>query len=56
MSNLVGNNSTNDDYKSDVKPDQTVAPFNDAFSSISWAPTIAQVFASTSWDGELRIF
>lgn len=56
MSTLVGNNSANDDYKSDVKPDQSVAPFNDAFSSISWAPTIPNVFCSSSWDGELRVF
>jgi hypothetical protein len=53
--NLIGN-SYNDDYKNDIKPDQTVTPFGDAFSSISWAPNHNQIFATTSWDGDLRIF
>jgi WD40 repeat protein len=56
MSLLAGNNSSVDDYKADYKPDQSVTPFNDSFSSIAWAPNVPQVFASTSWDGELRIF
>lgn len=53
--NLVVNNF-NDDYKNDIKPDQTVTPFGDAFSSIAWAPNLNQIFATTSWDGDLRIF
>lgn len=56
MSVLIGNNSLIDDYKGDVKPDQSVPPINEAFSSISWAPNVPQVFAATSWDGEMRIF
>lgn len=53
---LVGNSSPVDDYKGDVKPDPSVPPFTDAFSSIAWAPSVPQVFATTSWDGEMRIF
>jgi WD40 repeat protein len=56
MSLLTGNINSVDDYKGDVKPDQSVPPLNDAFSSISWAPNVPQVFATTSWDGDLRIF
>lgn len=56
MSLLGVNATTNDDYKNDIKPDASVQPFNDSFSSISWAPSVPQVFASTSWNGELRIF
>jgi mRNA export factor len=56
MSLLVGNNTGADDYKNDIKPDQSVTPFNDSFSNMAWAPSVPNVFASTSWDGELRIF
>lgn len=41
-----------DDYKNDVKPDQTVPAFNDSISSLAWAnPQFPNFFASTSWDG-----
>jgi mRNA export factor len=56
MSLLGVNTSVNDDYKSDIKPDPSVPAFSDSFSSISWAPSVPQVFASTAWNGELRIF
>lgn len=44
-----------DEYNNDVKPDQTMPPFTDSISHIAWAPTIPNVFACTTWDGELRI-
>lgn len=53
---LLGANQGNDDYKNDIKPDASVPAFTDSFSSISWAPSIPQVFASTAWNGELRVF
>lgn len=54
---LIGVNAVgNDDYKNDIKPDASVPALTDAFSNISWAPTIPQVFAATTWNGELRIF
>jgi WD40 repeat protein len=45
-----------DDYTNDIKPDQTVPSFNDSVSHIAWAPNGAHIFATTSWDGELRVF
>lgn len=56
MSLLGVPTSVNDDYKNDIKPDASVSPFSDSFSNISWAPSVPQVFASTAWNGELRIF
>lgn len=54
MSFLGGTSS--DDYNKDVKPDQTVPIFQDSISAISWAPAqIGNIFATTSWDGELRV-
>jgi len=45
-----------DDYKNDVKPDQSVPNYQDSISSVAWAPPqIGNFFATTSWDGELRI-
>ena len=45
-----------DDYKNDVKPDQSMPNYSDSISSIAWAPNhIGNFFATTSWDGELRI-
>ena len=41
-----------DDYKNDVKPDQSVPPFGDSISSIAWASQQApNLFCSVSWDG-----
>jgi mRNA export factor len=56
MSLLGVNPNANDDYKNDIKPDGSVPAFTDSFSSISWAPTLPQVFAATAWNGELRVF
>ncbi|CAM6006158.1 unnamed protein product [Sphagnum balticum] len=50
------NTNSLDDYKNDIKPDQSTTPFNDSFSSIAWSPTLGPIFASTSWDGELRVY
>ncbi len=44
-----------DEYINDVKPDQSVPPFTDTISHIAWAPTIPNIFACTTWDGDLRI-
>ena len=52
---FLGNTSL-DDYKNDLKPDQSVPNYQDSISSIAWAPPqIGNFFATTSWDGELRI-
>jgi len=45
-----------DDYKSDIKPDQSMPPLGEAFSSMAWATNLQNIFASTSWDGDLRVF
>jgi mRNA export factor len=39
-----------------VLPDQSVHPFHEAFSSLSWAPNSFTLFATTAWDGEVRVF
>lgn len=44
-----------DQYNNDIKPDQSVPQFNESISHIAWAPTIPNVFACTTWDGDLRI-
>ena len=45
-----------DDYKNDIKPDQSVPNFQDSISSISWAPpNIGNYFAASTWDKDLRI-
>lgn len=48
--------TNNDDYKNDIKLDNSAAPLPDAISSISWAPTSDNVFAATSWDGTMRVY
>lgn len=41
-----------DDYKNDIKPDQSMPGFGDTISSLAWANQQApNLFASTSWDG-----
>lgn len=48
--------SAQDDYKNDVKPDQSMPNFNDTISSITWANLqLPNYMATTTWDGELRI-
>lgn len=47
---FIGTNIA-DDYKNDIKPDQTVPPFGEAISSVAWAHNIGQIFATTAWDG-----
>ena len=45
-----------DDYKNDLKPDQSMLAYNDSLSSIAWASQqMPNFFATTSWDGELRV-
>jgi hypothetical protein len=44
----------NDDYKYDIKSAPSVPDFAESISSISWASN--SIFASTSWDGDLRVF
>jgi mRNA export factor len=45
-----------DDYKNDIKPDQSMPNYNDSISSISWSSMqLPNYIATTSWDGELRI-
>lgn len=44
-----------DQYTNDIKPDQSVPLFTESISHIAWAPTIPNVFACTTWDGDLRI-
>lgn len=45
-----------DDYKNDVKPDQSMPNYQDSISNISWAPAhLGNFFVTSSWDGELRI-
>jgi hypothetical protein len=52
---FLGSNN-NDDYKNDLKPDQSMPNYNDSVSSITWAPPqLPNFFATTSWDGELRV-
>jgi len=49
---FLGTPASMDDYKSDIKPDQSMPPFADSISSIAWsAPQLPNYFASTSWDG-----
>jgi hypothetical protein len=44
--------SSLDDYKNDVKPDQTMPNYQESVSAIAWAPShIGNYFATTSWDG-----
>lgn len=45
-----------DDYKNDIKPGPNCAPFDEAISHIAWAPTIPNVFAATTWSGQLRVY
>ena len=53
---FLGANTSLDDYKNDVKPDQSMPPYSDSISSLAWSsPNIGNYFATTSWDGELRI-
>jgi len=52
---FLGNTGA-DDYKNDIKPDQSVPLYSDTISCISWAPQqIGNFFATTSWDGDLRV-
>jgi len=52
---FLGNTGA-DDYKNDIKPDQSVPLFTDSISSIVWAPQhVGNFFATTSWDGDLRV-
>lgn len=54
---FLGTTSALDDYKNDIKPDQSVPNYNDSISSIAWASQqLPNYFATTSWDGELRVF
>jgi mRNA export factor len=56
MAFLGTTGSTLDDYKNDVKPDQSMPAYADSVSSLAWSsPNIGNFFATTSWDGELRI-
>jgi len=49
---FLGANNSLDDYKNDVKPDQSMPQYSDSISSIAWAsPNIGNYFATTSWDG-----
>ena len=49
---FLGANNNLDDYKNDIKPDQTMPNYNDSLSSIAWAnQTLPNYFATTSWDG-----
>ena len=41
--------SANDDYRNDIKPNQTVTPFNDSISNICWSAN-GPYFATTTWD------
>lgn len=53
---FLGTTSALDDYKNDIKPDQSVPNYNDSISSIAWASQqLPNYFATTSWDGELRV-
>ena len=53
---FLGGNTSLDDYKNDIKPDQSMPGYNDSISSIAWASQqMPNFFATTSWDGELRI-
>lgn len=48
--------SAQDDYKNDVKPDQSMPNFNDSISSIVWGNLqVPNYMAVTTWDGELRV-
>ena len=49
---FLGGNTSIDDYKNDIKPDQTMSNYNDSISSIAWAnQQLPNYFATTSWDG-----
>ena len=53
---FLGGNTSLDDYKNDIKPDQSMPGYNDSISSIAWAnQQLPNYFATTSWDGELRV-
>jgi mRNA export factor len=45
-----------DEYKNDLRPDQSVTPFPDSISSLAWSPIGNRIFATTSWGGELRAY
>lgn len=53
---FLGTQNSQDDYKNDIKPDQSMPNYADSISSIAWASAqIPNYFATTSWDGELRV-
>ena len=53
---FLGTNSSLDDYKNDIKPDQSMPNYNDSISNVAWAnQQLPNYFATTSWDGELRV-
>ncbi len=50
------NNHSKDDYLTDIKTEEHMPSFKADISDISWATNAAQLFALTTWDGELRVF
>ena len=54
MSFGVGGGAANDNYRNDIKPNQSVTPFNDSISHISWSAN-GPYFATASWDSEIRL-
>lgn len=49
---FLGTTTGIDDYKNDIKPDQSMPNYNDSISSVAWASQqLPNYFATTSWDG-----
>ena len=57
ISSLKSMISGQDDYNTDIKPDNNCAPLTDAVSSIEWiGNNMGNIFACTCWDGSLRVY
>ena len=51
------NTTSQNDYNNDVKPSNTCPPLSESISDIAWISNqVANVFAATTWDGNLRVF